>query len=210
MPDKRTEEGHTLIKTHETENTPSCDTPAPTGSLLPGSDATGRGVPKCNGINIQGPADLILSEKCMVLQGTSIPQILLGTPEKIRKTYAADHYVTQLLTEMKFESRLINLTDNIDSARQTEVPWITIKKIWGKIMSFMLTTLILVTGLISLTEGTPTSQSPSKHPGQENQRTHDSPLTEGTGTLQTMAVEGRRQRTTCHGGILHLSNQRQN
>lgn len=193
MPDKRTEEGHTLIKTHETENTPSGDTPAVNGSPLPGSDATRRGVPKCDGIYIQGflegvklyyavdtgasttivstslykripedhqpelrparphtvadgrplevlgrgkfnlqlgslhldaeltvanisddvllgadiiqngikgPADLILSEERMVLHETSIPLMLLGIPEKIRKAYAADHYVIPPLTEM--------------------------------------------------------------------------------------------------------------
>ena len=39
-----------------------------------------------------GPADLLLSEKRMFLNGFSIPLELRGTPEKTHNVYAAEHY----------------------------------------------------------------------------------------------------------------------
>lgn len=48
----------------------------------------------------KGPADLILSEERMILQGESIPLQLFGSPGKTRKAYSADHYIIPPLSEM--------------------------------------------------------------------------------------------------------------
>lgn len=55
----------------------------------------------------KGPADLILSKGQMVLNGVSIP-LLVGSQGKIKKAYAADHYVIPPLSEM-------TLDENVDS-----------------------------------------------------------------------------------------------
>ena len=48
----------------------------------------------------KGPADLLLSEQRMVLNGASIPLMLFGIPDKTRKAYAADHYIVPPMCEM--------------------------------------------------------------------------------------------------------------
>lgn len=46
-----------------------------------------------------GPADIILSEERMSLLGKSIPLLLFGVPGKVRKAYAADHFVIPGMSE---------------------------------------------------------------------------------------------------------------
>ena len=69
----------------------------------------------------QGPADLILSEECMVLNGASIRLLLFGIPDQARKAYAADHYVVPPMSEMVLDVYVDrNDTDDADEAVRVE------------------------------------------------------------------------------------------
>ena len=51
----------------------------------------------------EGPADILLSRNCIVLNGQMIPLTQIGVPKKIRKIYAADDYSVEGLTEQTID-----------------------------------------------------------------------------------------------------------
>ena len=64
-----------------------------------------------------GPADLLMSEGRMILKGVSIPVMRVGIVNRVRKVYAADHYVIPEMSEAILDV-FVEIFDDVKNVEQ--------------------------------------------------------------------------------------------